>query len=240
MSTIETDPPPPEVTIDEFGEDAPMTESEAHKIFAALTRGILANGGSPDLLRLILDHGPVQDEIAQTIILAERPLHESEHWLRVPYGPLPSIALLRKQFGRIGLSGLRIPSVSELFDGRAWNRRPSCIGVDETPGQRIFGIHHFKEAVDEAEAIRRMRKRRHRPVTHEELYWFQHGRPLLRTSYDIIALGTISEKSDGIAYAAKLGASSFMGQDIGTSLGDVPIDSLFEPQRSGFLSIREP
>ncbi len=119
-------------------------------------------------------------------------LPANHYSVRVTYAPMPSFADLKKEFGE--------NNVSVIFDGREWKLDSSCVGMDRTPGVKIFLVHDFGRAWESEEAIAWGLAERtavapngYRPATHEEKYEFQKAHPEL---FNYVALGSFTFRGD--------------------------------------------
>ncbi len=62
------------------------------------------------------------------------------------YLPLPSQIELKRILG--------LKRVASIFDGRPFQKHPSCQGMDETPGKRIFWLTRPpQEILDDSESL---------------------------------------------------------------------------------------
>jgi len=117
----------------------------------------------------------------------------ADHYsVRVTYAPMPSFADLKKEFGE--------DNVSVIFDGREWKLDSSCVGMDRTPGEKIFLVKDFGRGWESEEAIAWGRDERtsvapngYRPATHEEEYEFQKAHPEI---FNLVALGSFALDGD--------------------------------------------
>ncbi len=113
----------------------------------------------------------------------------ADHYrVRVTYAPMPSMAALKKEWGK--------DNVSVIFDGRQFSFHASCVGMDRTPGERTFYIHDAGGDWDSEEQIAWGAKQRsatapngYRPATHEETYEFAKAYPEL---VDFVGLGSFA------------------------------------------------
>ena len=115
--------------------------------------------------------------IARTYEFSFGDLGENEYLVHVTYAPLPSFAELETEFGK--------GNVSDIFDGRPFKKHDSCVGMDETPGNRIFWVAEVPADIrnDSEKIIAWGDKQRnkkapngYRPATEKELYEFQKVR----------------------------------------------------------------
>lgn len=111
-------------------------------------------------------------------------LTENEYLVPVAYSALPSFAQLEKEFGE--------GNVSNLFDGRPFEKHASCAGIPEAPGNKVFLVKHFNREIKSEAAIAEMDKLGYRPATHLEAYAFQQVNPELQRQFWIIALGSFA------------------------------------------------
>ncbi|MFA6447184.1 MAG: hypothetical protein WCW31_02900 [Patescibacteria group bacterium] len=118
----------------------------------------------------------------------------------VSYAPMPSLVDLEKEFGE--------KNVSVIFDGREWKLEFSCVGMDRTPGEKVFLVHDFGRAWECEEAITWGLEQRtavapkgYRPATHEEGYEFQKAHPEL---FNFVAPGSFAVAGDDVRYVACL------------------------------------
>lgn len=129
----------------------------------------------------------------------ERPLVDGEYRVPVTYAALPSFAVLENEFGK--------SDVSNLFDGRAFQKHASCADIDETHNGKIFLLKHFNRAIESDDAIAEMDKLGYRPATHLEAYAFAKANPELQRKFWIVALGSFVVH-DGHRFVAVLRGSS--------------------------------
>lgn len=112
-------------------------------------------------------------------------LPKNHYRVRLTYAPMPSLAELRKEFGK--------NNVSDIFDGREWELHSSCVGMDRTPGEKVFYVHEVGRNWEREEQIAWGLKQRnpaapngYRPATHDEEYEFSKAHPEL---VDYVGLG---------------------------------------------------
>lgn len=117
--------------------------------------------------------------------------------IHVSYARLPGIeALERKYSGKA--------SVSRLYDGRAWERHPSCVSIDETPGERIFWVDEVPEPYG-GKPLREIwnklatyyRKKGFRFAIEKEADAFADAMPNLQLQHWIRAIGVSATHDDG-------------------------------------------
>jgi hypothetical protein len=107
--------------------------------------------------------------------------------LNVNYAPLPS----REQLGKEFLGNLAVPEATACFDGRAWKKHASCLGMVEKPGEKFFLLKNFGCPMESDEAVIGWgSKNGYRPATHLEAYEFVKAYPKLLEQESIIALGS--------------------------------------------------
>ena len=158
--------------------------------------------------RLVTPPGrTTMDEVVRRVLadwLAEQPrqpevgaLPPHHYRVRMTYAPMPSLADLKVEFGK--------DNVSDIFDGREWELHSSCVGMDRTPGERIFFVHDVSRDWEREEQIAWGLAQRtaaapngYRPATHDEEYEFQKAHPKL---LNYVALGS-SALDDGYRFVA--------------------------------------
>lgn len=160
--------------------------------------------GSPEgeatlqkVVALIRDEwAALQPKVAKTVELAV-----GHYRAFVGYAAVPSMAELEKEFGK--------NRVSSLFDGREWRIHASCVGMNETPGEKEFWVRHFGREIDSEEVIVLADKDDYRPATHLEAVEFARAEPELQKQLWIVALGSFAlSDGDGSRYVAVLSAVS--------------------------------
>lgn len=169
------------------------------EVFKAIAHAVLVKGGTMEHLRRVVKEFELQRQIADLIVLADpdtdRPLCKGEYRVFVSYAPLPSKTELEVEFG----SGY----VSDIFDGRSFEKHVSCANMDETPEEKIFLVKHFGRETESEANIIEMYTLGYRPATHIEAYEFQKAHPEFRCPFWIIALGS-STMFDDYRYVAWL------------------------------------
>ena len=159
----------------------------AFEVFKVIAHAVLAKGGTMQHLRRIVKETSLQKQIAELIVPAgsatEKPLGEGEYLIPVTY-TLPSKADLEKEYGK--------GNVSDLFDGRPFQKHASCEGMDETPGDKVFLVKHFGRETESEANIAEMDKLGYRPATHLEAYAFAKAQPELQRQFWIVALGSFA------------------------------------------------
>ncbi len=174
----------------------------AFEIFKVIAHAVMAKGGNMQHLRRIVKEPALQRQIADLVVPAgseaDRPFGENEYLVPVNYAPLPSRPELERDF-----SGEN--SVSVIFDGRPFQKHASCVGMDETPGDRIFLVEHFGREIESEDAITEMDKQGYRPATHLEAIAFAKAHPEFQRQFWIVALGSFA-MDDGNRRVAVLGA----------------------------------
>jgi len=113
-----------------------------------------------------------------------RKLRKNEYLVPVSYAPLPSFSELEHEFGK--------GNVSDIFDGRLFQKHASCCNIDETSGDKIFLVKYFGRETESENNIAEMDKRGYRPATHIEAHAFQKVKPKLQRQFRIVALGSFA------------------------------------------------
>ena len=124
---------------------------------------------------------------------------DAHYRLHVFYAPLPSLAQLKEEFGE--------NNVSNLFDGRPWEKHASCEKMDETPGERDFLVKYWSRETESEATILEMDALGYRPATHQEAYEFQKAHPDPQRQFPIVALGSFALHGD-LQYVAVLDSGS--------------------------------
>lgn len=117
------------------------------------------------------------------------PLLANHHCVRVTYAPMPSMDDLKKEWGK--------DNVSVIFGGRPFTLHASCVGMDRTPGEKVFCLHDtgIDDWESEAEIGKALERRDQfasngrRPATEEETYEFAMAHPELA---DFVGLGSFA------------------------------------------------
>ena len=98
----------------------------------------------------------------------------------VTYGPLPPSERLWREFPRVDWP----PGCIK------WQKHPSCVGMDETPGERIFLIRRFGRRLFGEKVIAWGQKNGYRPAIHLEAYEFAKANHDLLIQFAVVALGS--------------------------------------------------
>ncbi len=99
--------------------------------------------------------------------MKQQPLNEDEYRVPVAYTMPHDKETLEAEF-----SG----GVEDLFyDNHEWQKHSSCVGIDETPGERIMLVKYFDRETESEANIGEMHKLGYRPATHLEAYAFAHA-----------------------------------------------------------------
>ncbi len=145
-------------------------------------------GGTIEHLRRLLKEPALVDQVFDLLVPAgsvtEVPLGENEYLVPVTYAPLPPFSELEQEFGK--------GNVSNIFDGRPFQKHSSCENIDETPGDKVFLLKHFGRETRSEDNIAEMDKLGYRPATHIEAYAFQKKHPELQRKFWIVALGSFA------------------------------------------------
>lgn len=106
----------------------------------------------------------------------------------ITYAPLPSLDELKKKWGE--------HFVSDIFDGRPFTLHASCVGMDSTPGEKIFYLHDVGDDWESEEQIAWGEKQcsaiapnGYRPATEQETYEFAKAHPEI---VDFVGLGSFA------------------------------------------------
>lgn len=99
---------------------------------------------------------------------------------------MPSFAELEREFGK--------GHISDIFDGRPFERHSSCGGSDNLPGERLFLLRCYGYVIEGEAAIAEMDKRRYHPASHVQAYLFCRANPELQLQFRIGAPGTFACK----------------------------------------------
>lgn len=175
------------------------------EVFKAIAHAVLAKGGTMEHLRRLVKESQLQRQIADLIVPAGsvvtyQPHGEGEYRAFVSYAPLPSKAQLEAEFGK--------GNVSDIFDGRPFEKLASCLNMDETPEVKDFLVKCFGRETQSEDNIAEMDALGYRPATHIEAYEFQKVYPELQHQFWIVALGSFA-KFDGRRFVAVLNADGF-------------------------------
>lgn len=99
-------------------------------------------------------------------------LPANHYCVHVSYAPLPSIDVLEREWGG-----------GSMYFGRLFSLHSSCIGMDCTPGKRVFYVHRARGVWEsDKQIVWGLRQRNtiapngYRPATHEETYEFAMAR----------------------------------------------------------------
>jgi hypothetical protein len=208
-----------------------------YEVVKAIADAVMARGGGMQHLRRIVNEPALARQIADLIVPAgsevERPLGENEYLVPVAYDMPRDRAKLESEFSKDG--------VSEMFYGNyEWQLHVSCIKIDQTPGERIMLVKHFRGSWSDScgrnttsEAnIAEMDKLGYRPATHLEAYAFAKANPELQRQLQIVAPGS-SVWSGGHRYVAVLRGDS-RGRILTCDLSDREWDSGYR-----FLFVRQ-
>lgn len=174
----------------------------AFEFFKATAHAVMARGGTMSHLRRVVKEGTLQKQIAELIVpacsAADRPLGENEYLVPVGYDMPRDKGKLEAEFSKGG--------VSELFYGNyEWRNHSSCVGIDETPGDRVMLVKHFDRETESEANIAEMDKLGYRPATHLEAYAFGRANPELRRPFWIVALGSFALSDGGRSVAVLRG-----------------------------------
>ncbi len=125
----------------------------------------------------------------------------------ITYAPMPPFTHLEREFGE--------KKVSVIFADRMWQLHSSCVGMNRTPGKRIFFVHDVGHGWEREDQIVWGLNQRsavapsgYRTAIPEELYEFLKVHPELT---NLVALGS-STMLHGFQYVA--GVWSYGGQRI--------------------------
>lgn len=120
-------------------------------------------------------------------------LPPNHYCVHVTYAPMPSRDALLK-------GKLTDRDVSPIFDGRPFSLHTSCVGMDRTPGERVFYNHNVGRDWEGEEQIAWGLKQRnmiarygYRPAIHVETYEFLKAH---RELWDFIGLGSFMAVND--------------------------------------------
>lgn len=113
--------------------------------------------------------------------------------------PLPPLGELEKIFSGCG-------TVSELFDGRPFERDPAYEGAFSGPGESILAVRTFDREIRSDGAINKM-KNTHHPATETDLYDLSLIYPDLQSLSWLVACGS-SAMCDGYRHVAVLSGRS--------------------------------
>lgn len=160
---------------------------------------------------------PVKQQPQGSHSYGDAPTNGSElppdhYCVHVTYARLPSIKALRKKWGE--------NNVSFIFDGRPFSLHASCVGMDRTPGKRMFYVHDAGGDWSSEEQIAWGLEQRnaaapngYRPATHKETYEFAKAHPELA---DFVGLGSVAsiEYYPYVVLARRHDGQLYLGDDI--------------------------
>lgn len=140
-----------------------------------------------DITKLMVRKYKHQNSGART---KEEQLPPNQYRVRLSYS-LPAEDELRKRFDEV-INGF-------LFDGsQNWERHASCVGMDETPGDKTFLLKCFGEIMKSEDIIAWGLGHGYRPATHIEAIEFAEAYPevQLEAPVFLIALGSFTTHHD--------------------------------------------
>ena len=115
-------------------------------------------------------------------------LRQDHYHVHVSYRGMSPYEALKKKWGK--------DNVSVIFDGRSFTLHSSCVGMDRTPGERVFYLHNAGGDWESEERIAWGLTQRneaapngYRPATEEETYEFAEAHPELA---DFVGLGAFA------------------------------------------------
>lgn len=159
-----------------------MTHGETKTILISaydyIVSGLRYGFSRESLLQALEEAVPGKDSETQT---ETSPVH---YFVPVSYAPLSPVSELRNEFGA--------GSVSVIFDGRPWQKHPSCAQMDETDGERVMLVKHFGKEMASEQAIAWGEEHGYRPATEKEAVAFARANPDLQRNFWIIALGSFA------------------------------------------------
>lgn len=161
-----------------------------YEVFKAIAHAVMARGGTMEHLRRIVNEPALVERIAHLIVpfssTSELPLTDGEYRVYVDYSMPRDKAALEAEFS--------VGGVSKLFYGDyKWRLHALCVGVDQTPGERIMLVKRFDRETESEANIAEMDKLGYRPATHLEAYAFARANPELQRQFRIVALGSFAK-----------------------------------------------
>lgn len=163
----------------------------ASQIFQALAKEVMEIGGSDADLRSLLTDKAKRRRVAEAIhggrATGGACAHRSGVYIiPVDYGPNPSKTQLElEEFSGEG-------TVSEMFDGRPWNKHCSCTSMDETNAKRTMSLFWFDDYMESADVITCINSKGFRPATEKEARAFAKACPDEQREFSIVALGAFA------------------------------------------------
>ena len=136
-------------------------------------------------------------------------LPKDHYRVSLKYAGMPSMDALKKEWGK--------DNVSVIFDGRPFTLHASCVGMDRTPGEKVFCLHDTgSDWESEAEIAKALERRDQfapngrRPATEEETYEFAMAHPEL---VDFVGLGSfaVGGAGRGVAYVWRSDGQRVLG-----------------------------
>ncbi|MDO8584056.1 MAG: hypothetical protein Q7R83_02650 [bacterium] len=127
-------------------------------------------------------------------------LPKDHYRVSLKYAGMPPMDALKKEWGK--------DNVSVIFDGRPFSLHTSCVGMDRTPGEKVFclydtGIDGWESEAEIGKALERRDQfapKGRRPATEEETYEFAMAHPEL---VDFGGFGSFAVL-DGLRYVARV------------------------------------
>jgi hypothetical protein len=126
---------------------------------------------------------------------AQNALLNDEVRVYVDYTMPRDQATLETKFSKHGVGAV-------FYNDAEWQLHPSCIGMDQTPGERAMLLKWFNRRISSENAIAEMDTLGYRPATHLEAYAIAKANPELQRLFWIAALGSFA--IDGNACVAVL------------------------------------
>lgn len=90
----------------------------------------------------------------------------------------------------VELNGGLFYEASHMYDGLVWNQDRSCVGADDSPGQRRCILKRFGNAMSSSSVISWARQRGYRPAMLRELIAFSRAQPDMHIPGWLVALGS--------------------------------------------------
>lgn len=176
-----------------LGSDVDPKSVQIRELFAVIVDRMMAKGVTLEDFERMLLTPEVEDRVLRAI--NPNALLNDEVRVYVDYTMPSDRATLEAKFSKHGVG-------ATFYNGAEWQLHPSCVGMDQTPGERVMLLKWFNRRISSENAIAEMDTLGYRPGTHLEAYAIAKANPELQRLFWIAALGSFA--IDGNACVAVL------------------------------------
>jgi len=185
-----------------LGSDIDPKNIQARELFAVIVDRMMAKGVTLEDFERMLLAPEVEDRVMRAI--NPNALLNDEMRVYVDYTSPRDERALEAELGR------HVHGVKDTFyTAEQWQLHPSCVGMDQTPGERVMLVKCFNRQIAPEDAIIEMDKLGYRPAIYLEAYAFAKVNSELLRLFHICVSGSYVLGEGGRLWSLELHGKYF-------------------------------